>query len=267
MAILNTINMKNTLLLLLIILIGCEPSHKKQTSQDTKQSNILKTDTLNFTIPTTALPIEPLRIFPLSFTLDSIFKEDTVFNYSTKIYFPKSKDNVELNQLIKQFIEHQISIEKQKNITNNGTSFEMWITDLKVSTNLIHCLFRQQTFTQGAAHFNHAYSTLNYDPIKRKKVLFTDIFKFSKDQSKQSFCNKINGYINGIDDSDGYNDGLTPQDIDENLNYEVWKQQLIVYPNYCCANEHKIFTIELRLIQDYINPTFRKTYGLIISSL
>lgn len=254
--------MKNIVLFIILLSTSCNQTNQNSES-DSRQSDSLKADTLNFAIPTTALPVEPLKILPTSFVLDSIFSEDTAFNYSTRIYFPKSNDD-ELNKSIKQFVEYQISKEKPENRTNDGTSLEIWVTNLKVSEHLIHCLFRQQSFTEGAAHFNHAYLTFNYDPLKKKVISFTDIFKFSKSKSKQSFCNKISGYVNGIDDSDGYNDGLTPQDIGNDLNYDVWNQLLVVYPNYCCAEEGKIFTCDLRLIQGYVNPTLGKDYGLII---
>lgn len=263
----KTTNMKTILLyiiLLYIILLSTSCNQTNQNSEsDSIQNDSLKVDNQNFSIPTTALPVEPLKILPASFVLDSIFSEDTTLNYSTTIYFPRSNDD-ELNKSIKQFVVLQTGLEKPESRTNDRTSLEMWVTNLKVSEHFIHCLFKKQSFTEGAAHSNQEYITFNYDPIKKKKISFTDIFKFSKSKSKESFCNKINGYVNGIDDSDGYNYGLKPLDIDNGLNYDIFDQLLTVYPNHCCAEEGKIFTCDLLLIQDYINSTIGKDYGLIM---
>jgi hypothetical protein len=221
-------------------------------SQDLESKNIQPA--------TTALPIEPLRKLPSPFILDSIFSEERSLDYSTIIYYPKSNDEG-VNNLVKQVIDQQISLHKPDN--NEGASFEMWIDSLKISANLIHCLFVQTSYYSGAAHSNNYYFTLNFDPIKKKRILFTDIFKFSKRNNKQSFCNKINGYANGIDDSDGYNTLFTPEDINKDLDFDIIGKELIIYLDYCCAMERTILKAKLQLFQGYIDPILGKEYGLI----
>jgi len=254
--------MKYILLLIALISISCNQINQNSES-DSRQSDSLKSDTQNFAIPTTALPLEPLKIFPTSFVPDSTFIEDTTFNFTSIVYFLKSNEDDELNKSMKQFIQHEVDLEKPENKTSDQSSFEMWVTNITISENLICILFRKQTFTEGAAHYNHEFLTFNYDIMKKKRILFTDVFKFSKSKSKQSFCNELNGYLNGMEASDGYRDGLTPKEIKKDLNYAVLDKQLIVYPNYCCADESKTFTVDLQLIKDYIDPVLAKDYGLI----
>lgn len=237
---------------MLLISIGCNQNSQEKNS-DTVQNSTEKNEHSFPVVATTALPVSPFRKLPAPFALDSIFIEDTALNYVSSIYFPISDDE-KFNISLEQWIDAQIKAEKPEHKTDNLTTFDLWITDLKTSKNLLHILFRQQTFTEGAAHHNHSYLTFNYDLDSKKKVSFTDVFKFSSSKSKQSFCNKLNGYVNGIDDSDGYKEGLTPEKLNENLNYVISNGRLIVYPNYCCAEKDKTFSVDLSSIQGDINP-------------
>jgi hypothetical protein len=51
--------------------------------------------------------------------------------------------------------------------------------------------FTDQSFTSGAAHFNHGYTCLNYDTIRNKQVFLNDIFNLQTDKEKQNFCDSI----------------------------------------------------------------------------
>lgn len=243
-------------------MVGCNQLNQN-SENESGQNDSLETDIPDIVIETTASPIEPLEIFPSPFVSDSIFIEDTAFNFAAVIYFPKSTEDDEFNKFLQQLIQYEINLEKPENKTNDQTSFEMWVTNLTVSENLTQVLFKQQTYTEGSAHYNHESLTFNYDHVKKKRILFTDIFRFSKNKSKQSFCNELNGYTNGMNDSEGYRDGLVPDNINKDLNYSFSDRQLIVYPNYCCADEGKIFTVDLELIIEYIDPEPGKDYGLI----
>jgi hypothetical protein len=254
--------MKHLFSLIVMVSLGCNQVNQSPESS-IKNADSLNTKNQNISTPTTALPVKPLKALPSPFVIDSLVIADTALNYTAFVYFPTSKKDNAFNKSLKQYIYHEINLEKPENKTNNSTSFEMWLINLSVSETIIHALFRQQTYTEGSAHYNHSYLTFNYDPVLKKKIQFTDIFSFSKSKSKQSFCNALNGFVNGIDASDGNNDGLTPQEINKDLNFSVSNQHLIVYPNYCCANEAKIYTVNLSFINDYINPKSGKDFGLL----
>ncbi len=251
--------MKNILIIIIVISFGCNQINQKSGPNAYRQGDSIKTDTLNFAPPTTALPIIPLKFLPTSFALDSIISVDTTFNYFTTLYFPKSNHDDALNKSIQEFIQQQVNLEKPEEKTNDNTSFDMWITEIKISEHLIHCLFMEQSFTEGSAHFNHGYSTLNYDLIKKKKILFTDLFTLSSKKDKQTFCDVIN------ESNDGNSDFLTPKDLNNNLDYEIIKDGLTLYfDDFEKAPSMTTIGIDLAKIQKFIDPTLGKDYSLII---
>jgi hypothetical protein len=252
--------MKNILTLLICVnlLFGCAEAYSKSN-----QFPGAITDTILPGSLSTALSIKPLKKLSASFELDSILDEDTTYNYFTSIYFPKSNNDKSFNQLMTKFIQQQIGLEKPDKKSDDLCTFNMWLIKLANSGNLIQCIFREQSYTEGAAHYNHFYSTFYYDKIKQKRILFTDIFKFSNHESKRLFCNKLNGYLNGYDDSDGYNDGLSVKNLNNDLQFDISNDKLIIYPNYCCAGEGTTYEIELIQIQEFIKPGAGMEYGLI----
>lgn len=227
---------------------------QKSGLNESSKSDSVKNKTLNIGPVTTALTIDPLKAYPPFFVLDSINSEDTTVNYTIRVYFPKSINNAEFNKSIKLFVEHRVNMEKPQEKTIDNCSFDMWVTDFKISGHLIQYVFREQSVTEGAAHYNHGYSIYNYDSVRKKRIVFTDIFIFSKNKDKQSFCNQVNNYINGDDNSNSSNSELIPEQINRELNYEISNKQLVIYPNYCCAEENTIFKVDLQLLQDYRNP-------------
>jgi hypothetical protein len=252
--------MKNILTLLICVnfILGCTEAYSKSNQFPGAISDTILPGSLS-----TALSIKPLKELPASFELDSILDEDTTYNYFTSIYFPKSNTNKSFNQLMAKFIQQQIGLEKPVKKAEDQCTFNMWLIKLVNSENLIQCIFREQSYTEGAAHYNHFYSTFYCDTIKQKRIFFTDIFKFPNRESKQLFCNKLNGYLNGYDDSDGYNDGLSVKNLNEDLQFDISSDKLIIYPNYCCAGEGTTYEIELIQIQEFIKPAVEKEYGLI----
>ncbi|MBL7909886.1 MAG: hypothetical protein JNJ41_02380 [Bacteroidia bacterium] len=214
-------------------------------------------------IPATKIAFKTYTNLPPNFTLDSLSFQDEKSNCSVIMYFPKS-NNTKVNESISKFLQKQYNINKPSNGEAEKSNYQISILRLSIQSQLMHCLFLRNTFTSGAAHSNNEALCWNYDTLQNKTISFSEIINFSKKNNKQAFCNKLNGYKNGIDSTDGYKDGLKPTDLTENLNYAIYNNELIIYPNYCCANEGKHFDINLKEIQHFINPIAGKYYKLII---
>lgn len=250
--------MKNIVLIITLFSISCEQVSQKSESTDSKKSDSFN-HTLNFDKLTTALAVRPLKIISSSFLLDSVISEDTAFNYFFTLYFPRSLNHIEFNKTIKQFVEHQASLEKPDRKQNENTLFDLWINKLQISGTLIQCLFIEQSFTEGAAHYNHSYSTLNYDINKKKTILFTDLFKFSSKKEKQSFCDLVNEF------NDGSSDLLIPKDLVDSLDYQISNESLTLYlDDFEKSPSMTSIGINIQVIQKYINPAFVYDYGLIL---
>ncbi len=119
----------------------------------------------------TALPVEPLRQLPDGFYLDSISYEDTSINYYCNMYFLQSSADKRFNEEILDFVHNMEKGEKptEKNRPDQ-TLFMLWPTEVEVSKDDVICTFTDQSFTEGAAHYNHGSTTLRCD-LKTHEVL------------------------------------------------------------------------------------------------
>lgn len=115
---------------------------------------------------TTAEEVAPLRQFPNGFELDSMLKSETnEVLFTQTIYFPKSKSSQKFNDAMKKFVEKLVLSERptQKNQSlSEQTTFDLWITKLELKGDVATCLFRSQSFTEGAAHYNQSDETFEF---------------------------------------------------------------------------------------------------------
>lgn len=215
----------NNTLLILVIFLGCNQITQKSETNVSEQHDSVKTGALDFSPPTTALPVRPLKLLPASFRLDSVILEDTSVSHSIRLYLPVSNYNKDLNKLINSHLEYYTTRSISNKIKDNFQylEFSMWLTSFQITKDLINFCFTDQSFYNGAAHFNHSYSTLNYDIRKRKKIMFRDLFMFFSKKDKQTFCNVFNEFNAA---SDGL---LNPKDLTTDLDYQVTNDRLILY--------------------------------------
>jgi len=216
-------------------------------------------------IETTAERVYSYNSLPNAFTLDSIIFNDSATRYHGKIYFPKSKNDKLLSDLIESRVESEMYAEGPDD-RGGDIEFDMWLEEFTVSKTLVTCVFRVQSYLGGAAHFNHWNVILNYDTVKREEVLFKDIFKFSDDKAKRAFCNKFKIYLDGSSDSGDEDTSdvshLPPEATEGDVCYSVSDGELTIYPNFDCAMEDVTYNIDLKLVQDYIDPARGESYGL-----
>lgn len=111
----------------------------------------------------TAEEVAPLRQFPNGFELDSMLKSETnEVLFTQTIYFPKSKSSQKFNDAMKKFVEKLVLSERpnQKNQSlNEQTTFDLWVTKMELKGDVATCIFRAQSFTEGAAHYNQSDET------------------------------------------------------------------------------------------------------------
>ncbi|PKP21743.1 MAG: hypothetical protein CVU05_06090 [Bacteroidetes bacterium HGW-Bacteroidetes-21] len=240
--------MKLAIIVFPFLFCQCSPPSEHQNSDQKDSINLVTTE---YEMGTTALPVSPLHILPAGYTLDSLTIIDSTCHFTSTMYFPHSTTNDELNKLIQDFVKQQIEAEKPDSETTDPTTFELWVTELRTDEKIATCKFQAQTYTQGAAHYNHSILCLNFKNNDKKRLLFTDLFKFSNKNSKQLFCDIINRYEMGLEDNETYTGGLSPEELTKELNFEILENQLIIYPNYCCADESKTYSVELKLIEEF----------------
>ncbi|MBU1411189.1 hypothetical protein KKC22_06675 [Myxococcota bacterium] len=210
---------------------------------------------------TTALPVTPVNELPNSHTLVTRVEKDAARNYTATMMVPRAVDDEAFNGVVDAFVRQQVEAAKPDAGTAGATTLEVWLIGFNVSAGVIQSLFREQTYTQGAAHYNHGFLTLHYDVVGRKRLLFTDLVPFTANQTKQGLCDVINRHEQGLDAGETPTGGLTPKELVPSLNFEVRDQKLVFYPNHCCADEGKIHEVPLPLVKAFLDPAVAGKFG------
>ena len=155
--------MKKPFFFLLLLLVSCTTKEIAKP-KETPFAEIIR-------VETTALPVAPLRELPDGFYLDSISYEDTSINYYCNMYFLQSRTDKQFNEEILDFVHNMEKGEKptEKNRPDQ-TLFMLWPTEVEVSKGNVTCTFTDQSFTEGAAHYNHGSTTCRYD-LKTHEIL------------------------------------------------------------------------------------------------
>jgi hypothetical protein len=153
---------------------------------------------------TTALDVVPLARYPVLFRLDSDAVDEPRHAFSAQLYFPSAvckKDKAMMQAMRKVFdrliSDHRpdvtINPDSLQDYYNNATSLEVWVTGFRLSPRLISITFTYQSYTWGAAHYNHGQLSFNYDRIRKKQFRLSDIFKVNATADKVNFCKAAYG--------------------------------------------------------------------------
>jgi hypothetical protein len=186
----------------------------------------------SFAMATTALEAQSFTDLPYPFRLSYCSLDDTANALSASTDLPYSLDpsHDKLNAAISSLLNREIDgyrTERTRSLLTekfDHTSFEGWLTHLARRQQVASMCFLTQSYTEGAAHFNHYYLTLNYDLKNERSLLFTDIFNVSSEKEKQEFCYAIYG-------NDNYEfimDGLVPADLNSDTKF-YFRDDVIVF--------------------------------------
>ena len=248
------------LLLPLVAFLGCTTTGKPAQSTATAPKSGGPQESSRGV--TTALPVTPLQELPAGYTLDTRVQKDAARNYTATLHVPRAVDDAAFNLVMDAFVRQQVEAEQPDADATEATTLEVWILEARVTGQVTQWLFRAQSYTEGAAHYNHGFLTLNYDAPGKKQVLFTDLFVFSKGPTAQAFCDLINRHEQGLEAGETPNGGLTPQELGAKLNFEVRDQKLVIYPNRCCADEGKTHGLDLSTVKAFLDPAVAGNFGL-----
>lgn len=157
--------MKHLFLFSTIIILLNSCARETECCEDipTETNTSIETET---PMITTAEEVAPLREFPNGFELDSMIRSETdEVLFTQTIYFLKSKSSPKFNDAMKKFVDKLVLSERptQKNRSlSEQTSFDLWITKMEIKSDVVTCLFRSQSFTEGAAHYNQSDETFEF---------------------------------------------------------------------------------------------------------
>lgn len=130
-------------------------------------------------------PVHP----PAPFYLDSIQTGDTVHHIYRVKYFISSRSYPGLGSLsIAAMPDAGFFIDE----TDEQRTDEAWVSSFYKTGKLISLFFVEQSYTEGAAHYNRDASTLNYNLETQKPVAFSDVFTVQNAADRQKFCELLN---------------------------------------------------------------------------
>ncbi len=210
--------------------------------------------------PTTALPVTPINELPSRYTLVTRVEKEAPRRYTATLQVPRAVEDENFNRVVEAFVRRRVEAARPDAAGAGATTLEVWLIGFRETSGVIQLLFREQTYTEGAAHYNHGFSTLHYDAAGRARVRFTDLVLFSASQTTQAFCDLINRHEQGLDAGETPTGGLTPDELVPDLDFEVRDGKLVIYPNHCCADEGKTHEVPLNLIKAFLDPAVARKF-------
>jgi hypothetical protein len=174
----------------LLFLLSCATETNKDPGDSLTDQNDSLARPADFAMETTALPVSPTPL-PPAFALDTLSVTDTAKHLYAFFHFPVSSDEKMNAMIVKLMKENTKGYEDYHPGEFEEASVEAWISSFAVNGKMISMCFTDQSFSTGAAHFNHGYTCLNYDTVKQKQVFLTDIFYLRTEKEKQKFCDSI----------------------------------------------------------------------------
>lgn len=136
--------------------------------------------------------IDPVRP-PAPFHLDSLLLSDSAKHLYRVKYFISSRSYPGLGSLSTAAIPDAGFVIDE---TDDQRTDEAWPASFYKTGKLISLLFVEQSFTEGAAHYNRDASTLNYNLETQKAVAFSDVFSVGNAADRQKFCELLNAAHN-----------------------------------------------------------------------
>jgi hypothetical protein len=187
-----------------------------------KAADTVAVDTLPFAIPTTALEAKPAAL-PPGFLLDTLSYNDTAKHLHAFYHYPVTPGpnfNAAVTTLL---MEYTSGYEDYHPKEYESATVEAWVSSFAVTGKLISMVFTDQSFSTGAAHFNHGYTSLNYDTLRQKEIFLTDIFTLETEKQKQNFCDSI------LSPEINTDLRIEPADIRKNTDFLIEKGNLIFF--------------------------------------
>jgi hypothetical protein len=240
---------KLTLLICIsLLLFSCSSESSKNAADSIAAADSAP---VPFEIPTTALPVKPTAL-PPGFKLDTFSFNDTAKHFHALFHYPLTSD-INFNYAVTNFLhDYTLGYEDYHPGEFETASVEVWITSFAVTGKLISMCFTDQSFATGAAHYNHGYTSLNFDTLQRKGIFLTDIFKIDTEKQKQKFCDSIL--------SPGINTDLRiePADIHKNTDFVIEKGNLIFFfDDFEKGPSMTTDTVSLKSLRTFLKADYR----------
>lgn len=235
-------------LLLILVFISCAADKQEHTDNSA----------LIEPVPaTTAMTVKPVPLM-LPFHLDSLFIEDTANYLNAALYFPvcPQAQYKPLNELLLELVRSKTrGFEHGKRSREEAVTVEAWVSEMSMKRQLLSFCFTDQQYTQGAAHYNHGYSCINFDSGKSKLVSLNDLFFLDNEAQKEKFCACVNPAEEGL----GPN-LLETTDLHDSADFMISGQQLI----FCFDDYEKGPSLEKRIFRlDSFRTFLRPGYAWI----
>lgn len=191
---------------------------------------------------TTALPVAPFHP-PFPFGLSNISYHDSAHYLDVLLYIPYSMDQSHqgLNAAINDLFEKELKgyrVAKEElpadvDMYPHYIIYESWLTYIERKGDIVSMCFAAQSFTWGAAHYNHHYLTLNYDLRKQKPISFNDVFELASEEEKLEFCYALYGPY-GKENYEFITEAMKPEYLHQNR-YFYFKNGQVVF----CFGDHE----------------------------
>lgn len=195
---------------IIFFFVGCADSNQT-TSEKSKKSDPTEKNSVEIPVAvTTEMTIMPVSEFPEPFFGDTTLPvypkiktlfgemEDSMYiTYHFDAFYPISRQfkHVYYNEGIMELVN---SYFKQYRVSKGESIGGFYINAAIIATDFVSfenkyagVLFTEQSYVDGAAHFNHGYLSFHYDFYRGKEINLTDIVIFKPGEA-QKFCDAFN---------------------------------------------------------------------------
>jgi hypothetical protein len=228
-----------------LLLFSCATDEQRAGKKDSLRDSVPA-----FQDATTALQVVPAPL-PPGFALDTLSVNDTAKNLYAFFHFPVSNDP-KLNAMIIALLKQNLNgYEDYHPGEFDQASVEAWISAFTKNGKFISMCFTDQSFSTGAAHYNHGYTALNYDTLKHQQIFLTDIFTLRTKQEKQAFCDSIQG-------TDVVSEELVmPDDLSEKTDFIIDQDNIIFYfDDYQKGPSMTTRTVAIRDVKSFLKKEY-----------
>ncbi len=192
------------------LLIRCSDGNLNSREKSTDSDSTEKNAEAIPVIATTEMTIMPVHSFPEGYLGDTIIpvfpevkvilgemKDSIEVTYQFDALYPQAKNfkQTYYNDDIKKFVNdyfEQYRIEKGESFGGFHISASLIASDfVSFENKYAGVLFTEQSYFDGAAHFNHGYLSYHQDFYRGKRIYLTDILIFKPGEA-QKFCDAFN---------------------------------------------------------------------------
>jgi hypothetical protein len=236
------------------IVVGCMACNRSATPANATVADSVAPTMLD-DMPTTALPVMPLRVLPAGLVLDSTIATDTVLHYRTTIYYPQSATDTVLNAQIRDFCAGLVAANAPDTKVDDA-QLSVWPILVTQKGDLLSMLFQDQTFYTGGAHFTHGYTSLNIDLPTHGTVSFEDLIRFIGNKPRIAFCEMVNG-------QNQKSAPLTPEMLKQELDFAIDGDLLqLCFDDFELGPSQAILSVALRDAQAFFTARAIKILNL-----